>query len=66
MYFPIKICIFLPILFCNTANINQFTYLLSLCITYSLTPWLMEPGGSMPNSQGLSNNPYPEINPGGI
>ena len=27
-----------------------------------LTPWLMEPGGSMPHSQGLSNNPYPELN----
>ena len=24
-----------------------------------LTPWLMESGGSMQNSQGLSNNPYP-------
>ena len=29
---------------------------------HSLTPWLMEPGGSMPHSQGLSNNPYPELN----
>ena len=27
-----------------------------------LTPWLMEPEGSMPHSQGLSNNPYPEPN----
>ena len=27
-----------------------------------LTPWLMEPGGSMPHSQGFSNNPYPEPN----
>ena len=27
-----------------------------------LTPWLMELGGSMPHSQGLSNNPYPEPN----
>ena len=27
-----------------------------------LTPWLMECGGSMPHSQGLSNNPYPELN----
>ena len=27
-----------------------------------LTPWLTEPGGSMPHSQGLSNNPYPEPN----
>ena len=27
-----------------------------------LTPWLMEPGGSMPHSQGLSNNTYPESN----
>ena len=27
-----------------------------------LTPWLMEPGGSMPHSQGHSNNPYPKPN----
>ena len=27
-----------------------------------LTTWLMEPGGSMPHSQGFSNNPYPEPN----
>jgi hypothetical protein len=27
-----------------------------------LTPWLMEPGGSMPHSQQPSNNPYPEPN----
>ena len=27
-----------------------------------LATWLMEPGGSMPHSQGLSNNPYPEEN----
>ena len=27
-----------------------------------LTPWFMKPGGSMPHSQGLSNNPYPELN----
>ena len=27
-----------------------------------LTSWLMEPGGLMPHSQGLSNNPYPEAN----
>ena len=25
-----------------------------------ITPWLMEPGGSTPHSQGLSNNSYPE------
>ena len=25
-----------------------------------LIPWLMELGSSMPHSQGLSNNPYPE------
>ena len=34
----------------NNNNINK------------LTPWLMEPGGSMPHSQGLSINPYPELN----
>ena len=28
-----------------------------------VTPWLMEPGGPMPHSQDLSNNPYPETNP---
>ena len=27
-----------------------------------LTPWLMEPGGSMPHSKRLSNNLYPEAN----
>ena len=27
-----------------------------------LTPWLMEPGGSMPHSQALTNNRYPEPN----
>ena len=31
-------------------------------IVWKLTPWLMEPGGSMPHSQGLSNNSYPEPN----
>ena len=33
-----------------------------LRLTVSLTPWLMEPEGSMPYSQVLSNNPYPEPN----
>ena len=27
-----------------------------------LTPWLMEPVGSMLHSQGISNNSYPEPN----
>ena len=31
-------------------------------LTNELTPWLMEPGGSMPHSQELSNNSYPEPN----
>ena len=30
-----------------------------LLLYYYLTPRLMEPGGSMPHSQGLSNNPDP-------
>ena len=29
---------------------------------FALTPWFMEPGGSMSHSQRLSNNPYPEPN----
>ena len=33
-----------------------------LLLLVELTPWLMEPGGSMPHSQGLSSNPYPEPN----
>ena len=32
------------------------------CLIHQLTPWLMEPGGSMPHSQVISNNPYPEPN----
>ena len=31
-------------------------------LTHSLTLWLMELRGSLPHSQGLSNNPYPEPN----
>ena len=27
-----------------------------------VTPWAIEPGGFMPHSQGLSNNPYLEPN----
>ena len=27
-----------------------------------LTPWLMEPGGSIPHSHRLSSNPYPDPN----
>ena len=39
---------------------NVSTAVISVYLT--LTPWLMEPGGSMPHSQGLSNNSYPEPN----
>ena len=31
-----------------------------ICI--NMRNWVMEPGGSMPQSQGLSNNPYPDRN----
>ena len=27
----------------------------------SITPWLMEPGGSVPHSKRFPNNPYPEL-----
>ena len=33
----------------------------SVC-PHNITPWLIEPWGSMPHSQGHSNNPYPEPN----
>ena len=45
---------------CSTFNI-EFTPLHSRDVL-TLIPWLMEPGGSMPHSQGLSDNPYPELN----
>ena len=38
-------------------------FFLSITIpAHWLTQWLMGPGGSMPHSQGLSNNSYPEPN----
>ena len=39
----------------NTIALDLLTNKLYL----TLTPWLMEPGGSMPHSQGLSNNYIP-------
>ena len=42
----------------DCASSGFFSYLLTL----TLTPWLMEPVGPMPHSQGLSNNSYPEPN----
>ena len=45
---------------CASSRIaNTGPPMLACCL---LTPWLMEPEGSMPHSQGLSNNPYPESN----
>ena len=41
------------------AVIDEY-YALVTC--YLLTTWLLIPGGSMPISQGLSNNPNPEPN----
>ena len=37
-------------------------YIACFFLSCSLTPWLLIPGGSMPHSQGLSNNSYPELN----
>ena len=33
-----------------------------IIIIIIITPWLMKIGSSLPHSQGLSNNPYPELN----
>ena len=47
---------------CRKKSLKMLWYV----ITYlTLTLWLMEPGGSMLHSQGLSNNPYPEPNQSG-
>ena len=54
--------------------LNENIYLFCLCLLvglgghpaevdgFFLLPWLMEPGGSMSHSHGLSNNSYPETN----
>ena len=46
----------------DISNAAFFFFLFLTFIYIILTPWLMEPGGSMLHSQGLSNNPYPEPN----
>ena len=38
------------------------TELLLLLLTNQPTLWPLEPGGSMPHSRGLSNNPNPQPN----
>ena len=46
------------------VDINGFrgiTINISVSIIY-IIPWLMNPGGSKPHSQGLSNFPYLELN----
>ena len=37
-------------------------HIINEVLASDLIPWPMEPGGSMPHSQGLSNNSYPEPN----
>ena len=46
----------------QTGNNRNENILKTSQIIKKLTPWVMEPGGSMPHAQGLSNNPYPEPN----
>ena len=41
-----------------TANTHKSCMQLDNTTHDYLTPWLMEPGGSMPHSQGLSNIPF--------
>ena len=41
---------------------KSFSVITSTISPELLTQWLMEPGDSMPHSQGLSNNPSPETN----
>ena len=51
-----------PVFVLNFIDDRKLQGLYPKCM--DLTPWLMEPGGSMPHSQELSNNPYPvPINP---
>ena len=39
------------------ANDLRMTMIVSLCLYHQLTPWLMEPRGSMLHSQGQPNQP---------
>ena len=45
-----------------TGKKTIYTLILSTWVTDKLTPWLLEPGGSMPHSQELSNNAYRKPN----
>ena len=48
----------------NQAAGHVVDNLVKMFTTYNtLTPWLMEPGGSMPHSQGLSIPILSQINP---
>ena len=46
----------------KASLIRVLLLLILLLLLLLLTPWFVEPGGSIPYSQGLSNNPYPEPN----
>ena len=43
---------------------NKYAHTVPSCAAPAtkLTPWLMEPGGSMPHSQGLFDNTYTKPN----
>ena len=45
----------------RTTNSASTIFIIAtvLCVKTTLTQWCMEPGGSMPHSQGLSKNSYP-------
>ena len=47
---------------CSSNSVPQLLIFRLPAEVLTLTPWLMEPGGSMPHSQGLSNNSYHEPN----
>ena len=47
--------------YADTTVADVYTNIISLS-NFILTPWFMEPGGSIPHSQGLSYFPYPEPN----
>ena len=49
-------------LWSHSAIPRKSTLRIAGSILIFLTPWLMELSGSMPRSQGLSNNSYPEPN----
>ena len=63
VYIYIQVDYFLKFLyFIDLRAAIELLFVFIVLFINLLTPWLKKPEGSMPHSQGLSNNSYPEPN----